>query len=196
MAPEHLAAPASTPPSYRNKNRKTSHEDLGGPSSDSKVAAKGGEELQFLIRELLWPQPESIDVDSVNRFDKAEPRKSGQGKGATQKRACNTDQDLEPYHQLHEKLVSKYDGKRDNQSNRYARASSEGPKGFREVLILSDDDCASPGTMTSNSVDADNHSHDKDTTRNHISEVDEAPPNDFSSLQGLDDPFIAPEVSQ
>ncbi|PQE24189.1 Ulp1 protease family protein [Rutstroemia sp. NJR-2017a BVV2] len=193
MAPEYLAAPASTPPSYQSKNRKTSHGDLGGPSSDSKVAAKGREELQFLIRELLSPQPESIDVDSVNRFDEAEPRNSGQGKGATQKRACHTDQDLEPYQQLHEKFLSNYDGKRDIQYNRYARASSEGPKGFRKVLILSDDDCASPGIMTSNLVDANNHCHDKDTTRNHISEVDEVSPNDFSSLRGLDDPFIAIE---
>jgi hypothetical protein len=195
MAPEYPAAPASTPPQYQSKDRKTSHEYFGGLSSDSKLAAQGRREVEFLIQDLLSDHPESIDVDSANRFDEAEPPKSGQEKGATQKRACNTDEDLESFHQLRNNFLSNDDGKRDIQSNGYARASSEGPEGSRKVLIVSDDDCSSPGTMTSNSVDANIHRADKGTTRNHISEIDEAPPKDFSSLRGLDDPFIATEVS-
>ncbi|KAM3084305.1 hypothetical protein ACMFMF_001662 [Clarireedia jacksonii] len=122
---------------------------------------------------------------------------SRQEKGATRKRACNTHEDLESYHQLRNKLLSNDEGKRDIQYSEYARASSEGPGGFRKVIVVADDGCASPGigrtTMANTLVGANSQCHDKGATRNHISEVDETGTEKFSLLRGLDDSIIATE---
>lgn len=193
MAPSDSAVSAVTPPSHQSENGKTSREGLKRRSSDSKKAAQGRIDVENLIQELVC-RPEGIDVDSVERFDEAEPRRPGQEKGTNQKRAHNFYEDLESPHRLRDGLLSNDDGKQDNRYNGHVRASIEGPEGVQKALIGPDDGCTSP-TMTNKLVGVVVPYHDKGTTRNHISEIKETSTGNSLSLRGLDNSFIATEVS-